>query len=220
MKISKSNSHSYSKDPESNLIRCPKLIGLGTRRWVKRPFEYISMGPRGDDNDSVVAPGKVRPVAEEMPLVHKVVVPPKGSIVKDIRHGVRETFFYDAPLRQFKGQKGRAKSLLGLQFLFPILEWGSKYTPKKFLGDLLAGLTIASLAVPQVHILCVSRGWEYGGSCSILASLNIGLSYSAVTRFKHSSCNSSLKPVDSNAVTSVPKFITLWVQLPLVANHS
>lgn len=88
---------------------------------------------------------------EEMPLVHKVVVPPKGSIVKEIGYGVKETFFYDAPVDQFKGKSSGTKVFLGLKFLFPILDWISTYTPRKFGGDLLAGLTIASLAVPQVH---------------------------------------------------------------------
>lgn len=87
---------------------------------------------------------------EEMPLVHKVAVPPKGSIVKEITVGMRETFFYDAPLDKFKGQSKREKGILGLKFLFPILEWITTYTPKKFGGDFIAGLTIASLAIPQV----------------------------------------------------------------------
>jgi len=86
---------------------------------------------------------------EETPLVHKVVVPPKGSIVKEIGYGVKETFFYDAPVAQFRGKSGGTKVILGLKFLFPILDWLSTYTPRKAGGDLLAGLTIASLAVPQ-----------------------------------------------------------------------
>jgi hypothetical protein len=88
---------------------------------------------------------------EETPLVHKVVVPPKGSIVKEIGYGVKETFFYDAPVAQFRGKSGGTKVILGLKFLFPILDWLSTYTPRKAGGDLLAGLTIASLAVPQVR---------------------------------------------------------------------
>lgn len=87
---------------------------------------------------------------EEMPLVHKVAVPPKGSLVKEVAVAVRETFFYDAPLEKFKGQSKREKAILGLKFVFPILEWITAYTPKKFGGDLVAGLTIASLAIPQV----------------------------------------------------------------------
>lgn len=37
-----------------------------------------------------------------------------------------------------------------LQIIFPILAWGRNYTATKFRKDLLAGLTIASLCIPQV----------------------------------------------------------------------
>ncbi|KAG0562647.1 hypothetical protein KC19_9G162300 [Ceratodon purpureus] len=86
---------------------------------------------------------------EEVPLVHKVVVPPRGGVVKEVGHGLWETFLYDAPLQQFKGQSKRSKSWLGLKFVFPILSWITTYTPRMFASDFVAGLTIASLAVPQ-----------------------------------------------------------------------
>jgi low affinity sulfate transporter 2 len=38
-----------------------------------------------------------------------------------------------------------------LQGLFPILVWCRSYTATKFKNDLLAGLTIASLCIPQVN---------------------------------------------------------------------
>jgi high affinity sulfate transporter 1 len=84
-----------------------------------------------------------------VPLVHRVVVPPRGGVVKEVGRGLWETFFYDAPVGQFRGQSRRKKSWLGLQYVFPILSWISSYTPQMFLGDLVAGLTIASLAIPQ-----------------------------------------------------------------------
>lgn len=37
-----------------------------------------------------------------------------------------------------------------LQGLFPILEWGRNYKATKFKKDLMAGLTLASLSIPQV----------------------------------------------------------------------
>lgn len=37
-----------------------------------------------------------------------------------------------------------------LQGLFPILSWGRNYKASKFKNDLMAGLTIASLSIPQV----------------------------------------------------------------------
>lgn len=87
--------------------------------------------------------------AEEVPLVHKVVVPPRGGVVQEVGHGLWETFLYDAPVGQFKGQSKSTQGWLGLKFVFPILEWITTYTPKKFASDFVAGLTIASLAVPQ-----------------------------------------------------------------------
>lgn len=43
-----------------------------------------------------------------------------------------------------------------LQTLFPILVWFRDYKPSHFKNDLLAGLTLASLSIPQVHIyICI-----------------------------------------------------------------
>jgi high affinity sulfate transporter 1 len=67
--------------------------------------------------------------AEGVPLVHKVEVPPKRNVFREVGAGLWELFFHDAPVGQFKGQSRRRKMLL---------------------GDFIAGCTIASLAVPQV----------------------------------------------------------------------
>lgn len=56
----------------------------------------------------------------------------------------------DDPLRQFKGQTLKRKLTLGAQYLFPILQWGPSYNLSLFKSDLVSGLTIASLAIPQV----------------------------------------------------------------------
>uniref|UniRef100_A0A7I4E5H9 STAS domain-containing protein n=1 Tax=Physcomitrium patens TaxID=3218 RepID=A0A7I4E5H9_PHYPA len=88
-------------------------------------------------------------LVEEVPLVHKVLVPPPGGIFKEVGQGIWETFFYDAPVDRFRGQSKRIKSWLGLKFLFPMLEWITSYKSRMFVGDLIAGITIASLAIPQ-----------------------------------------------------------------------
>lgn len=48
----------------------------------------------------------------------------------------------------------RAFSLL--QGLFPILDWGRNYKASKFKSDLMAGLTLASLSIPQVKSVLFS----------------------------------------------------------------
>ncbi|KAG4945387.1 high affinity sulfate transporter 2-like [Glycine soja] len=86
---------------------------------------------------------------DTLPHIHKVGAPPKQTLFQEIKHSVVETFFPDKPLEQFKGQTGSRKFHLGLQSLFPIFEWGRDYNLKKFRGDFISGLTIASLCIPQ-----------------------------------------------------------------------
>ncbi|KAJ3704729.1 hypothetical protein LUZ61_008434 [Rhynchospora tenuis] len=82
-------------------------------------------------------------------VVHKVVAPPKQSTVKKIKGKLKETFFPDDPFKCFKGQPARKKWLLAVKYFFPILDWVPHYTLSLFKSDLLSGLTIASLAIPQ-----------------------------------------------------------------------
>ncbi|CAM8977214.1 unnamed protein product [Rhodiola kirilowii] len=81
--------------------------------------------------------------------VHKVPVPPKPNLLNEISTAVKETFFSDDPLRSFKNQSTSKKIVLAIQAIFPIFDWGRSYSLKKFKGDLIAGLTIASLCIPQ-----------------------------------------------------------------------
>lgn len=80
---------------------------------------------------------------------HRVALPPPQPFVTSLRNTLKETLFPDDPLRQFKNQPARRKVVLGLQYFFPILEWGPRYTLDSFKSDLIAGITIASLAIPQ-----------------------------------------------------------------------
>ncbi|XP_075635843.1 putative sulfate transporter 3.3 [Castanea sativa] len=80
---------------------------------------------------------------------HKVVTPPPMSTLQKLKLRLKETFFPDDPLRQFKGQPTKKKLILGAQYIFPILQWGPNYSLKLFKSDIVAGLTIASLAIPQ-----------------------------------------------------------------------
>nr|ASU91606.1 sulfate transporter 1.3 [Camellia sinensis] len=81
--------------------------------------------------------------------IHKVGVPPKQKFFNEFTSAVKETFFADDPLRHFKDQTKSRKIILGMQAVFPILEWAQSYNLSKFRGDLIAGLTIASLCIPQ-----------------------------------------------------------------------
>jgi len=88
---------------------------------------------------------------EHSPSVHKVGIPPRKKLVREFTEILKETFFADDPLRSFKGQPKSRKIALGIQSMFPVLQWGRDYNLTKFKGDLIAGLTIASLCIPQVH---------------------------------------------------------------------
>ncbi|KAM3275642.1 hypothetical protein ACQJBY_044168 [Aegilops geniculata] len=85
----------------------------------------------------------------QAPLVYKVGYPPPKNLATEFTETLRETFFHDNPLRQYKGQSGPRRFMMGLEFLFPIFGWGKDYSLNKFKGDLIAGLTIASLCIPQ-----------------------------------------------------------------------
>lgn len=80
---------------------------------------------------------------------HRVAIPPPQPFVKSLKNTLKETFFPDDPLRQFKNQPRGKKFILGMQYVFPVLEWGPRYTLEFFKADLIAGITIASLAIPQ-----------------------------------------------------------------------
>jgi sulfate transporter 3 len=88
--------------------------------------------------------------------IHQVVPPPHKSTLQKFKVRLKETFFPDDPLRQFKGQTPQKRLVLGAKYFFPILQWGSNYSFQIFKSDLVSGLTIASLAIPQVcQILCL-----------------------------------------------------------------
>ncbi|XP_021821889.1 sulfate transporter 3.1-like isoform X1 [Prunus avium] len=80
---------------------------------------------------------------------HRVAIPPPQPFVKTLKNSLKETFFPDDPLRQFKNQPASRKLVLGLQYFFPIFEWGPRYTLDFLKSDLISGITIASLAIPQ-----------------------------------------------------------------------
>ncbi|KAL0335140.1 UNVERIFIED_CONTAM: Sulfate transporter 1.3 [Sesamum radiatum] len=107
-------------------------------------------GSRVADESDIASAASSRRHADSMPYVHKVGVPPKQSFFKEFKFTFKETFFHDNPLRPFKDHPRLKQLWLGIQAVFPILEWGRRYELSMFKGDLIAGITIASLCIPQV----------------------------------------------------------------------
>ncbi|KAA8541827.1 hypothetical protein F0562_022979 [Nyssa sinensis] len=81
--------------------------------------------------------------------LHRVCLPPPQTTLQKLKHRLSEIFFPDDPLHRFKNQTCFRKLVLGLQFFFPIFQWGPNYSFKLLRSDIIAGLTIASLAIPQ-----------------------------------------------------------------------
>ncbi|KAK4476886.1 hypothetical protein RD792_016050 [Penstemon davidsonii] len=102
---------------------------------------------RVEDEGSIGSAVSSRRHADNEP--YKVGVPPKQNLFKEFKFTFKETFFHDDPLRPFKDQSKSKKLLLGIEALFPIVDWGRRYKLSMFKGDLIAGLTIASLCIPQ-----------------------------------------------------------------------
>lgn len=82
--------------------------------------------------------------------------PDPPSLWHDLLVSIRETLLLNnsnddkkkSPLTHKQALCRGATSLF--QGLFPILCWGKSYRISKFKGDLMAGLTLASLCIPQV----------------------------------------------------------------------
>lgn len=79
----------------------------------------------------------------------RVPLPPPKPFVETLKSNLKETFFPDDPFRRFKKQPLRRRILLGLQYFVPFLEWAPHYTFGFLKADVVAGITITSLAVPQ-----------------------------------------------------------------------
>ncbi|MQL97023.1 hypothetical protein Taro_029703 [Colocasia esculenta] len=83
------------------------------------------------------------------PCTHQVPLPPARPFLQTLRANVKETFFPDDPFRHFRGRSASRRFLLALQYVLPVLQWAPTYSLGFLKADLLAGVTIASLAIPQ-----------------------------------------------------------------------
>ncbi|XP_020698164.1 probable sulfate transporter 3.5 isoform X2 [Dendrobium catenatum] len=72
-----------------------------------------------------------------------------SSFMSSLKTQLKETFFPDDPFRHFAGLPPRRRAWFVLSYFAPILQWAPNYKPSFFAYDLLAGITITSLAIPQ-----------------------------------------------------------------------
>ncbi|GMH18925.1 hypothetical protein Nepgr_020766 [Nepenthes gracilis] len=84
-----------------------------------------------------------------MEAAHKVNFSSPRSFETTLKSDLKETFFPDDPFKNLRNQPPlrRAKSII--EYFVPIFEWLPRYNFRLLRYDLLAGVTIASLAIPQ-----------------------------------------------------------------------
>ncbi|GFZ10022.1 slufate transporter 2;1 [Actinidia rufa] len=77
--------------------------------------------------------------------------PNPPSLLQELVSSVKETIFpYRSKLTSSSPKQPRSRVAVSvLQGLFPILSWARNYKASKFKKDLMAGLTLASLCIPQ-----------------------------------------------------------------------
>ncbi|KAL6974373.1 putative sulfate transporter 3.5, partial [Sarracenia purpurea var. burkii] len=80
---------------------------------------------------------------------HKVNFATPRSFGAAFKSKLKETLFPDDPFQQFKNETCLGKTKKAIQYFVPICEWLPNYNFRLFRYDLLAGITIASLAIPQ-----------------------------------------------------------------------
>ncbi|KAK3157605.1 hypothetical protein QOZ80_2AG0124940 [Eleusine coracana subsp. coracana] len=85
----------------------------------------------------------------------RVPVPPPRPFLHTLGAGLKETLFPDDPVRAVareaaaSGGGPGARTLAALRYAFPCLGWLPSYSLAALRSDLVAGVTVASLAVPQ-----------------------------------------------------------------------
>lgn len=68
---------------------------------------------------------------------------------KVFKSDLKEALFPDDPFRQFRDPSRLRQVKNALRYFVPMVEWLPKYNLSLFKYDVLAGITIASLAIPQ-----------------------------------------------------------------------
>ncbi|TKY47639.1 Sulfate transporter 2.1 [Spatholobus suberectus] len=126
--------------------------------------------------------------APEPPSPWRVVA---DSVRKTISH-------YQLKFSSLKDQPCTTLLLSLLQVIFPILAWGRNYTATKFRKDLLAGLTIASLCIPQSigYATLANLDPQYGLYTSVVPPLIYAVM--GTSRYSNWSCGRGFSAVILN----------------------
>ncbi|XP_065850336.1 probable sulfate transporter 3.5 [Euphorbia lathyris] len=81
---------------------------------------------------------------------HRVNFEAPRSFVSTLKSNCKEIFFPDDPFRQLKNESNSfGKTKKAAKYFIPILDWLPNYKFGLFRYDLLAGITITALAIPQ-----------------------------------------------------------------------
>ncbi|KAL7602803.1 hypothetical protein Lser_V15G18204 [Lactuca serriola] len=121
-------------------------MGLNSNR-----VDHYSGSGHANQGLTSTAPATITVPGETMRSLelHNVCLPPQKTTLQKLRHRLSEVFFPDDPLHGFKNQSRFRKLILTLQYFFPIFEWAPNYNLTLLRSDVVSGLTIASLAIPQ-----------------------------------------------------------------------
>ncbi|CAN1215177.1 Probable sulfate transporter 3.4 [Linum perenne] len=105
---------------------------------------YNHSPPRSSSN----VPDKKENIGME---IHDVCHPPYISTCQKFKARLNEIFFPEDPFHIFrkKDQTLVMKFVNAVQYAFPVIGWSRTYDLNVFRSDVIAGLTIASLAIPQ-----------------------------------------------------------------------
>jgi low affinity sulfate transporter 2 len=78
--------------------------------------------------------------------------PDPPGLLQELGSSVREIIFPHGKKHTSSTarRKQQSRAMEFLQGVFPILRWGRDYKASMFKNDLMAGLTLASLSIPQV----------------------------------------------------------------------
>ena len=99
---------------------------------------------RSSDHMVLNTPDPPTMLQELLSSVKQTIFPHKPNNSTNKKHSS------SSPSRRLSNSSSFRRLALFFQELFPILRWGRHYKLSKFKNDLMSGLTLASLSIPQV----------------------------------------------------------------------